>query len=85
MPSGTAIWALVLSGAGPRRQTRFQLYGVWSHRARKLGEVCNQLPECAGFYLRTKGSSAKSCVLYTDAALKDMVTTESAHHASLPN
>jgi hypothetical protein len=39
-------------------------------------EVCNQLPECAGFYLRTKGSSAKSCVLYTDAALKDMVTTE---------
>jgi hypothetical protein len=41
-------------------------------------EVCNQLPECAGFYMRDgKGSGgAKSCVLYTST--DDKVTTEIA-------
>merc|ERR1719235_1152394 len=41
-------------------------------------EVCNQLPECAGFYLRDAKSGPKSCVLYTDEMLKTMVETETA-------
>merc|ERR1719387_1934693 len=47
-------------------------------------EVCNQLPECAGFYLRDgKGNAGpKSCVLYTDEMLKTMVETE---RGSYPN
>jgi hypothetical protein len=41
-------------------------------------EVCNQLPECAGFYMRDKSGGAKSCILYTDDSLKDMIATETA-------
>jgi hypothetical protein len=41
-------------------------------------EVCNQLPECAGFYMRDGGKSgAKSCILYSDEDLT-MIATETA-------
>merc|ERR1719191_1973772 len=39
-------------------------------------EVCNQLPDCAGFYLRTEKSEGKSCVLYTDGSIGDKIVTE---------
>jgi hypothetical protein len=40
-------------------------------------EVCNQLPECAGFYARTDNKGVvKSCVLYKDGALDAKVATD---------
>jgi hypothetical protein len=39
-------------------------------------EVCNQLPECAGFYMREAKGDSKSCVLYTSSDKDLFVQTE---------
>merc|ERR1719487_2161170 len=43
-------------------------------------EVCNQLPECAGFYMRDKGGNTgmKSCILYTESDPKFPMPLEGA-------
>merc|ERR1719258_954571 len=48
-------------------------WGAGGSTADTTLSLCETAMDVTG---RTKGSSAKSCVLYTDAALKDMVTTE---------